>query len=138
MISSVLFISTVATVGNHLHGEMALRTCVCAFFTTKLFFFNFLFTLFCVSLVCDTVKWFLAFVRHKNVECRVAFTASRGHRLLQQDSGLGEEISVTAFTLLYQLGDDLEEHQQCLLFTFDNDMNILAECCPTHCILHHH
>lgn len=26
----------------------------------------------------------------------------------------------------------------CLLFTFDKEMNILNECCLTHCILHHH
>lgn len=49
-----------------------------------------------------------------------------------QDCGLGGEIGVTAFTLLDELGHDLEEHRQCLLFTFDNNnMNILAECCPT-------
>lgn len=46
------------------------------------FSFNFVFALYFVSLVCDMVKWFLAFVRLRNVECRVAFTASRGHRLL--------------------------------------------------------
>lgn len=96
----------VLTVGNHLHGEMTLHACVCAFFTTILLFLIYFFLTLClhcsfVSLLCDTVKWFLAFVRHRNVECRVAFTASRGHRLLERDSGLGEEISATAFTLLH-------------------------------------
>lgn len=75
MISSVLFFSTGEPDGNHLHGEWL-------YVLVFVHFFHFLFTLFCVSLVCDTVKWFFAFVRHKNVECRVAFTASRGHKLL--------------------------------------------------------
>lgn len=136
MISSVFFPHS-ADCWKPFTWRNGLHTCVCAFFYHNFFFLTL--CLHCVlSLVCDTVKWFPAFVRHRNVDCRLAFTASRGHRLLQQDCGLGEEISVTTFTLLYQLGNDLEEHRQCLLFTCNNNMNILAECCPTHCILHHH
>lgn len=60
----LFFLSTVATVGNHVRGEMALHTRVCALFTTNLFFFTFCLHS-CVFPVCDTVKWFLAFVRHK-------------------------------------------------------------------------
>lgn len=30
------------------------------------------------------------------------------------------------------------EKNDCLLFTFDKEMNILTECCLTHCNLHHH
>lgn len=87
-----------------IYMEKWLYILVCSFFLFVFFFFYFVFALYVVSLVCDTVKWFLAFVRHRMVECvecGVAFTASGGHRLLQQGSGLGEEISVTAFTLLF-------------------------------------
>lgn len=96
------------------------------------------YSLFCLSLACYQVMRSFTFVRQlNNVDCRVAFTASRGHRLLMQDScrrGRNQCGSICFAVLAFR---GFRGTSQCL-FTFDKDMTILAECCPTHCILHHH
>lgn len=138
------FIHSGISFWNHSHGQMALHIyhrfdlSVCILNHETVCILS-VYNLFCLSLACYRVMRSFTFVRQLNNEdCRVAFTASRGHRLLMQDSCLRGRNQCGRIYLAVLALQGFRGTSQCLLFTFDKDMSILAECCPTHCILHHH
>lgn len=73
---------------------------------------------------------------YEHVDCWIVFTVGGGRRGLMQTSLLRANISVTVFPVFAVYSRTLRN--DCFLFTFDKDVNILTECRLTHCILHHH